>query len=212
MEHVRMRLTHEPAVSDAVDVELLEFRFIFDRSALSRISRFFCVLRQLFYTVHHDNRDFTILPDHQPRGQSFDLQTVLGGIHPAVRFDLIIFWRSNSNLILWQFGWLEVWLKIYIRALAQASDYDENIKNKTVDPLYLKLVPQVEDPRPLQERIANFPEEELKEVLSPFIFHFYIGYWSLLHFAVNARREVFLEVYNCIGGMAGTISRCCTVS
>lgn len=34
--------------------------------------------------VHHDNRDFSILPDHQPKGQSFDLQTVLGGVHPAV--------------------------------------------------------------------------------------------------------------------------------
>lgn len=36
-------------------------------------------------TVHHDNRDFTILPDHQPKDQSFDLQTILGNVHPAVR-------------------------------------------------------------------------------------------------------------------------------
>jgi len=31
MDHVRMRLTHEPAVPDTIDVELLEFKFIFDR-------------------------------------------------------------------------------------------------------------------------------------------------------------------------------------
>ena len=36
--------------------------------------------------VHHDNRDFTILPNYQPRGQSFDLQTVIGGVHPAVGY------------------------------------------------------------------------------------------------------------------------------
>ncbi|KIJ41164.1 hypothetical protein M422DRAFT_31798, partial [Sphaerobolus stellatus SS14] len=126
MEHVRMRLTHEPAVPETIDVELLEFRFIFDR-------------------IHHDNRDFTILPNHQPRGQSFDQQTVLGGVHPA-------------------FGWLEFWLKIYVRALSQASDYDENAKDKTVDPVYLKLVPQMEDLRPLQERVSRASEEELAEL------------------------------------------------
>lgn len=59
---------------------------------------------------------------------------------------------------------MEVWLKIYIRALTQASDYDENAKNKTIDPLYLKLVPQMEDPRPLKERVAVAAEEELAEV------------------------------------------------
>lgn len=32
MEHVRMRLTHEPAVPETIDIELLEFKFIFDRS------------------------------------------------------------------------------------------------------------------------------------------------------------------------------------
>ncbi|GJJ11552.1 hypothetical protein Clacol_005786 [Clathrus columnatus] len=126
IEHVRMRLAHEPAVPEIIDVELLEFRFIFDR-------------------IHHDNRDFTVLPDHQPKNQSFDLQTVLGSVHPA-------------------FGWLEVWLKIYVRALTQASDYDESAKNRTIDPLYLKLVPRMEDPRPLKERVATASEEELTEL------------------------------------------------
>ena len=84
MEHVRMRLTHEPAVPETIDVELLEFKFIFDRSTPGFTAEVF----QLTYDitpVHHDNRDFSILPDHQPKGQSFDLQTVIGGIHPAVR-------------------------------------------------------------------------------------------------------------------------------
>ncbi|KAF8583207.1 actin cytoskeleton organization protein [Ramaria rubella] len=126
MEHVRMRLTHEPAVPETIDVELLEFRFIFDR-------------------IHHDNRDFSVLPDHQPKEQSFDLQTVLGGVHPA-------------------FGWLEVWLKIYVRALSQASDYDENAQDKTIDPLYLKLIPQTDDKRPLEKRLAEVSPNELDEL------------------------------------------------
>jgi len=33
MEHVRTRLTHEPAVPETIDLELLEFKFIYDRSA-----------------------------------------------------------------------------------------------------------------------------------------------------------------------------------
>jgi len=31
MEHVRMRVTHEPVNSDLIDMELIELKFIFDR-------------------------------------------------------------------------------------------------------------------------------------------------------------------------------------
>ena len=31
MEHVRMRIAHEPVTSDLVDMELIELEFIFDR-------------------------------------------------------------------------------------------------------------------------------------------------------------------------------------
>ena len=34
MEHLRMRLTHEPISSDIIDMELIELKFIFDRSEL----------------------------------------------------------------------------------------------------------------------------------------------------------------------------------
>lgn len=34
IEHLRMRLTHEPINSDIIDMELIELKFIFDRSAL----------------------------------------------------------------------------------------------------------------------------------------------------------------------------------
>jgi len=33
LEHVRMRLTHESIASDLIDMELIELKFIFDRSA-----------------------------------------------------------------------------------------------------------------------------------------------------------------------------------
>ena len=33
IEHVRMRITHEPLISDLVDMELIELKFIFDRCA-----------------------------------------------------------------------------------------------------------------------------------------------------------------------------------
>ena len=33
MEHVRMRLTHEPANVETVDTELIELKFLFERSS-----------------------------------------------------------------------------------------------------------------------------------------------------------------------------------
>ncbi|PPR03615.1 hypothetical protein CVT24_007731 [Panaeolus cyanescens] len=61
MEHLRMRLTHEPVNSDVIDMELIELKFIFDR-------------------VHHDNRDFAIFPNYQPNvSDSLNHQTLLFG-------------------------------------------------------------------------------------------------------------------------------------
>ncbi|KAF8350644.1 actin cytoskeleton organization protein [Amanita rubescens] len=59
MEHLRMRLTHEPISSDVVDMELIELKFVFDRT-------------------HHDNRDFAILSNYQPQVmETFNEQTLL---------------------------------------------------------------------------------------------------------------------------------------
>ncbi|KAK7054789.1 mitochondrial distribution and morphology [Paramarasmius palmivorus] len=59
MEHLRMRLAHEPISSDVIDMELIELKFIFDRQ-------------------HHDNRDSAILANYQPKiAASFDEQTTL---------------------------------------------------------------------------------------------------------------------------------------
>ena len=55
-------------------------------------------------------------------------------------------------------------MKIYVRALGQASDYDENSPDKAIDPLYLKLVPQTDDKRRLEERLATVLPAELDEV------------------------------------------------
>ncbi|KDR81676.1 hypothetical protein GALMADRAFT_58678 [Galerina marginata CBS 339.88] len=61
IEHLRMRLAHEPISSDLVDMELIELKFIFDRT-------------------HYDNRDFAILPNYQPKvSQGLHEQTLLLG-------------------------------------------------------------------------------------------------------------------------------------
>lgn len=36
VEHVRMRMTHEPINSDLIDMELIELKFVFDRCKLHR--------------------------------------------------------------------------------------------------------------------------------------------------------------------------------
>ncbi|THG98979.1 hypothetical protein EW026_g3303 [Hermanssonia centrifuga] len=65
MEHVRMRVAHEPISAELVDVELVELKFIFDR-------------------LHYDNRDFDILPNYQPRSQpTFNEQTKMFGKIPG---------------------------------------------------------------------------------------------------------------------------------
>jgi len=59
MEHLRMRISHELITSDIIDMELIELKFIFDR-------------------IHHDNRDFDIIANYQPRlSDSIQLQTLL---------------------------------------------------------------------------------------------------------------------------------------
>jgi len=50
LEHVRMRLTHEPINSELIDMELIELKFNFDR-------------------FHHDNRDIDIISNYQPSCQ-----------------------------------------------------------------------------------------------------------------------------------------------
>ncbi|TFK76275.1 actin cytoskeleton organization protein [Pluteus cervinus] len=59
IEHLRMRTTHEVITSDLIDMELIELKFIFDRT-------------------HHDNRDFDILANYQPHfSKSLNEQTLL---------------------------------------------------------------------------------------------------------------------------------------
>lgn len=127
MEHVRMRVFHEPISSDLVDMELIELKFIFDRS-------------------HHDNRDFDILLNYQPRcGPSINEQTHL--------------FQKPTGL-----GWLWVFLKIYIRAFQLASDLDDIVEDKLLigDRPKPSLDPEIK--LPLKERLARRREEELKEL------------------------------------------------
>lgn len=35
VEHLRMRLAHEPIASDLIDMELIEMKFLFDKSVWS---------------------------------------------------------------------------------------------------------------------------------------------------------------------------------
>ncbi|KAH9484364.1 N-alpha-acetyltransferase 25, NatB auxiliary subunit [Psilocybe cubensis] len=61
LEHIRMRIAHEPVTNDLIDMELIELKFIFDRE-------------------HSDNRDFDILPNYQPKAsKDLNEQTLLFG-------------------------------------------------------------------------------------------------------------------------------------
>lgn len=90
-----MRLAHEQINADLVDMELIELKFIFERcrfSILGLINLAQCNPE----TVHHDNRDFDIIPNYQPRSQSsFNEQTLPFCNTPSVVFSCSCFHPRN---------------------------------------------------------------------------------------------------------------------
>ncbi|KAH8106992.1 actin cytoskeleton organization protein [Cristinia sonorae] len=127
VEHVRMRLTHEPINADLVDMELIELKFIFDR-------------------LHHDNRDFEVIPNYQPKSSlSFNEQTM------------------PFNKVLGP-GWLSAFLKIYIKVFQQASDLDDSVEDKLLIGDRPKPSNDPENQLLLNERLAKRRPEEAEEL------------------------------------------------
>ncbi|KAF5381081.1 hypothetical protein D9615_004014 [Tricholomella constricta] len=127
MEHLRMRLSHEPITSDIIDMELIELKFIFDRA-------------------HHDNRDFVIFANYQPRtSDDINSQTFLFG-------------QNESR------GWLWTFLKLYIRAFQQGSDLDDTVEEKLLIGDRPKQTFDADKRPPLKERLVQTSEEELAEL------------------------------------------------
>ncbi|EEB93072.1 hypothetical protein MPER_08323, partial [Moniliophthora perniciosa FA553] len=127
MEHLRMGLTHEPISSDVVDMELIELKFIFDRQ-------------------HHDNRDFAILADYQPKiAGSFNEQTLLLG-------------KSEGQ------DWLSSLLKLYIKAFTQASDLDDTVEEKLLVGDRPKQLPELDKQTPFKDRVKSRTEAETAEL------------------------------------------------
>ncbi|GLB34889.1 putative N-acetyltransferase B complex (NatB) non catalytic subunit [Lyophyllum shimeji] len=127
MEHLRMRISHEPINSDIIDMELIELKFIFDRT-------------------HHDNRDFDIIANYQPRSSdSIHLQTLLFGKQESL-------------------GWLWTFLKLYIRALQQGSDLDDTVEEKLLIGDRPKQTFDADKRPPLKERLVQKSDQELVEL------------------------------------------------
>ncbi|KAG5727952.1 N-alpha-acetyltransferase 25, NatB auxiliary subunit [Termitomyces sp. T112] len=128
MEHLRMRLTHEQITSDVIDMELIELKFIFDRT-------------------HHDNRDFDIMSNYQPKisSDTFSQTNLLG--------------MNESH------GWLKSFLKVYIRAFQQGSDLDDSVEEKLLIGDRPKQSFGADSRPPLRQRLAEaLSEEELAEL------------------------------------------------
>ncbi|KAG8748303.1 hypothetical protein FRC10_007694 [Ceratobasidium sp. 414] len=81
LEHTRMRLGFEAQAADSLILELQDLQLTIVRA-------------------HHDNRDMSVIPNYQPRGQSTDQQTSMG---------------PSPGML--ELSWLNVFLQIYIRAL-----------------------------------------------------------------------------------------------
>jgi len=91
-----------------------------------------------------DNRDFSVLPDLQPHGQSIDIQTSMGGNSPGA-------------------GWLHAWMKMYTLVFQLASDLDPAIDGRVLlgDKFHQITPPEL---APLNERIRELSEAEASEL------------------------------------------------
>lgn len=87
-----MRITHEAISSDIIDLELIELKFVFDRCMIHLLLQLTILVD--FVSVHHDNRDFEILPNYQPKNvEDFNTQTLLFGKSEGVSALQIVFRR-----------------------------------------------------------------------------------------------------------------------
>lgn len=114
-------------------------------------------------TVHHDNRDFAILPNYQPHSsQSFHEQTLLFKKSTGVRTSL----SALTPLLTWhnQLGWLSAFLKIYISVLQQASDLDDSVEEKLLVGDRPKPSNNPNCRLPWKDRLSTGSPEELDEV------------------------------------------------
>ncbi|KAG6917964.1 hypothetical protein DXG01_017148 [Tephrocybe rancida] len=127
VEHLRMRISHEPITSDLLDIELIELKFVFDRK-------------------HHDNRDFDIISNYQPKILSniFSQTSLLG--------------KNESH------GWLQAFLKVYIRAFQQGSDLDDTVEDKLLIGDRPKPSFDALGRLPLRQRLVQFSNDEIAEL------------------------------------------------
>ncbi|TRM56244.1 N-acetyltransferase B complex non catalytic subunit-domain-containing protein [Schizophyllum amplum] len=94
----------------------------------------------------HDNRDYDILVNYQPaNSKSFCEQTTLFG-------------KVESC------GWLNVFLKMYIRALQMASDLDETVEDKLLVGDRPKVATDPESRKANREKLLERTDEELAEL------------------------------------------------
>lgn len=60
-------------------------------------------------SAQFDNRDFSVLPEYQPRGQSIDLQTAMGGNSPGVSMLLAVNSMNPTSYIIVA-GWVAAYV------------------------------------------------------------------------------------------------------
>lgn len=103
IDHVRMRFVVEPPQADTLALEIgeLDYMWLSDKGIKAHFNLEYTtrgLTRTIEYAVHHDNRDYKVLPDFQPKGQSIDQQTTLGP-RAGVRSPLFIHCTSRLTLV-----------------------------------------------------------------------------------------------------------------
>ncbi|KDQ60955.1 hypothetical protein JAAARDRAFT_31952 [Jaapia argillacea MUCL 33604] len=131
---------------DLVKVEHVRMRVTHEQINSELIDMELIELKFIFDRFHHDNRDLDIVLNYQPRVQDTVYnQTLLFDKTPGL-------------------GWLWIFLKVYIRALQQASDVDDTVEDKLLIGDRPKQSNDPENKLPLKERLAKRKQEELDEL------------------------------------------------
>jgi N-terminal acetyltransferase B complex non-catalytic subunit len=83
MEHTRMRLGFEAQAVESLVLELQDLQLTIVRGGSG--CTFYGICLADIYSAHHDNRDMSVIPNYQPRGQNIVDQTSMGpspGVSP----------------------------------------------------------------------------------------------------------------------------------
>lgn len=134
----------------------------------------------------HDNRDFDIIPNYQPKGQpSYYKQTRLFSIDQEVSVSASCSLLKADILHAMQRNWLRTMMDMYVNALTHASNLDDTVEEKLLIGDRQRPNANTTD-RP---SLRNWPSEPLAEVHTSSLFPLPLHKTDIVRCVAHPRRS-----------------------